>query len=162
MKKTWITVFFSVSPLFINPWREKNTDHLHQNKSVEWVSDLPIQTLHFGWPSVGPVSHPAALTWKIPPRQAISSIVAPIQTPVSVCTCARAHADSGGWPSLPRRLHSDWMSDAADSCTHHSVLWIHYLLCSSKHWFISLRPKSKRTHVPALAKKKWKENQQIN
>lgn len=46
MKKTWITVIFSVSPLFINPWREKNTDHLHQNKSVEWISDLPIQTLH--------------------------------------------------------------------------------------------------------------------
>lgn len=66
-------------------------------------------------------------------------------------------------PNLPQRLHSDWMSDAADSCTHHSVLWIHYLLCSSKHWFISLRPKSKRTHVPAHAKKKWKKkNQQIN
>lgn len=101
-------------------------------------------------------SIPAALTWKIPLCQAISFFVAPRQTPLSahVRTCTHWQQRM---PNLPRRLHSDWMSDAADSCTHHSVLWIHYLLCSSKHWFISLRPKSKRTHVPAHAEKKWKK-----
>lgn len=35
---------------------------------------------------------------------------------------AHTHTPSerGGWSALPNQILSDWVSDAADSCTHHS------------------------------------------
>ena len=70
-----------------------------------------------------------SLTWiKIVLNQTIHSSLCPANinarahTHTHTHTHTRTHAlaHCGGWSNLPRRLVSDWMSDAGDSCTHHS------------------------------------------
>lgn len=64
-----------------------------------------------------------------------------------------AHADSGGWSNLPRRLDSDWMSDAGDSCTHHSF---YEYITFYVHPNTDLSPSQNQRgqHIPALVPSK--------
>lgn len=65
----------------------------------------------------------------------------------------RAHADGGGWSNLPQRLDSDWMSDAGDSCTHHSF---YEYITFYVHPNTDLSPSQNQRgqHIPALVPSK--------